>query len=128
MYPEDLRYTAEHEWIRLDGTVGTIGITSFAQDQLGDVVYVELPRSGDPVAQFKVFGVIDSVKASSDLYAPVTGTVIAVNEALATSPQLVNEQPYGNGWLLRVELANTAEYDGLLTAEQYQTHIATQAH
>ncbi|HEY3109532.1 MAG TPA: glycine cleavage system protein GcvH, partial [Chloroflexota bacterium] len=104
MYPEELKYTAEHEWIKVEGRRGRIGITTFAQDQLGDVVYVELPKVGSKVSQFAVFGVIDSVKASSDLYSPVTGTVAAVNESLSENPELVNSDPYGQGWMLEVEL------------------------
>lgn len=123
MYPQELKYTAEHEWIRIEGGRGRIGITSFAQDQLGDVVYVELPKVGATVKQFAVFGVIDSVKASSDLYSPVTGTVVRVNESLTTSPQLVNEDPYGAGWLIEVELALPDEVPGLMDAAAYQAGL-----
>src|SRR6476661_8593051 len=94
LFPEELKYTAEHEWIKVEGSRGRVGITTFAQDQLGDVVYVELPKVGSKVTQFTVFGVIDSVKASSDLYSPVTGTVAAVNGSLTESPDLVNKDPY----------------------------------
>ncbi|TAK23251.1 MAG: glycine cleavage system protein GcvH [Chloroflexota bacterium] len=123
MYPEELKYTAEHEWIRIENGRGRIGITSFAQDQLGDVVYVELPKVGATVKQFAVFGVIDSVKASSDLYSPVTGTVVGVNENLTTSPQFVNEDPYGAGWLIDVELALPDEVPGLMDAAAYQAGL-----
>ena len=125
MYPDDLKYTAEHEWIKVDGSRGRIGITTFAQDQLGDVVYVELPKVGSSVTQFAVFGVIDSVKASSDLYSPVTGTVVAVNDSLNDNPEQVNKDPYGAGWMLEVELAEPDQVDGLMTAEVYQAQLSS---
>lgn len=120
--PEELRYTAQHEWLREegDGTV-TVGITDHAQAELGDVVYVELPAVGDEVAQGASFGVIESVKAASDLYAPVSGAVTAVNDALEAAPQQVNEDPYGAGWLLKLNPARPAEEGGaLLTAAAYR--------
>lgn len=120
--PEELRYTAQHEWLREeeDGTV-TVGITDHAQAELGDVVYVELPAVGDEVAQGASFGVIESVKAASDLYAPVSGAVTAVNGALEAAPQQVNEDPYGAGWLLKLNPARPAEEGGaLLTAAAYR--------
>ena len=120
--PEKLRYTAQHEWLREegDGTV-TVGITDHAQAELGDVVYVELPAVGDEVAQGASFGVIESVKAASDLYAPVSGVVTAVNDALEAAPQQVNEDPYGAGWLLKLNPARPAEEGGtLLTAAAYR--------
>jgi glycine cleavage system H protein len=126
VYPDDLKYTAEHEWIKVEGSRGRIGITTFAQDQLGDVVYVELPKVGSSVTQFAVFGVIDSVKASSDLYSPVTGTVVAVNDSLNDNPEQVNKDPYGAGWMLEVELAEPSQVDGLMTAEAYQAQISSQ--
>jgi glycine cleavage system H protein len=122
VYPEELKYTAEHEWIKVEGRRGRIGITSFAQDQLGDVVYVELPKVGSNVTQFAVFGVIDSVKASSDLYSPVTGLVAAVNETLSDSPDLVNKDPYGQGWMLEVDLDDPSEVGKLMDAEAYKAH------
>ena len=125
MYPDELKYTAEHEWIKVEGGRGRIGITTFAQDQLGDVVYVELPKVGTAVTQFAVFGVIDSVKASSDLYSPVTGTVAASNDALRDSPDLVNRDPYGEGWMLEVELDNPAEVATLMDAAAYKAHTET---
>ena len=125
MYPEELRYTAEHEWVRVEGRRGRVGITTFAQDQLGDVVYVELPKVGAEVKQFAVFGVIDSVKASSDLYSPVSGTVAAVNEALSESPDLVNRDPYGQGWMLEIELDDPGEVDKLMDAAAYKAHAET---
>lgn len=125
VFPDDLKYTAEHEWIKTEGGKGRVGITSFAQDQLGDVVYVELPKVGSTVTQFAVFGVIDSVKASSDLYSPVTGRVVAVNGALEKQPELVNQSPYGEGWMIEVELAEPGQVDGLMTAAQYQAQLGT---
>lgn len=125
MYPDDLKYTAEHEWIKVEGGRGRIGITTFAQDQLGDVVYVELPKVGSSVTQFAVFGVIDSVKASSDLYSPVTGAVVAVNEGLNDNPELVNKDPYGQGWMIEVELADPGQVNDLMSAEIYRAHVST---
>ena len=127
-YPADLKYTAEHEWLKVEGNRGRIGITSFAQDQLGDVVYVELPKVGSKVTQFAVFGVIDSVKASSDLYSPVTGTVVAANEQLTNSPELVNKDPYGEGWMIDVELANPGEVAGLMDSAAYASHASSSGH
>jgi glycine cleavage system H protein len=124
-YPTDLKYTAEHEWIKVEGDRGRVGITDFAQDQLGDVVYVELPKVGTKVTQFAVFGVIDSVKASSDLYSPVTGEVVAVNEALTDSPELVNKEPYGSGWMIEVRLAEPAELGKLMDASAYENHVTS---
>ena len=124
-YPSELKYTAEHEWVRLDGNSARIGITAFAQDQLGDVVYVELPKVGAQVKQFTTFGVIDSVKASSDLYSPVTGEVVAVNDALVATPELVNKEPYGEGWMIEVRLADAAEVEKLMSAETYKAHTET---
>src|SRR5438874_11183494 len=125
VFPEELKYTAEHEWIKVDGRRGRIGITTFAQDQLGDVVYVELPKVGSKVTQFAVFGVIDSVKASSDLYSPVTGSVVAANEKLRDSPELVNKDPYGEGWMLEVELSAPSEVDGLMDNAGYASHASS---
>ncbi len=120
MYPNDLRYTREHEWIRVQGDRGIVGITTFAQDQLGDVVYVELPKVGSKVDQNKTFGVVESVKTASDLYAPVSGTVVDVNGKLVDSPDLVNSDPYGEGWMIVVELADPAQVGSLLSGEQYE--------
>ena len=125
MDPTDRRYTSEHEWVLLEGDTALVGITSFAQDQLGDVVYVELPKVGDKVEAMKPFGVIESVKTASDLFAPVTGTITEVNERVATEPQLVNDAPYQDGWLIRVKPDDPGDIDGLLTAEQYGEHVAS---
>jgi len=122
--PTDRRYTVEHEWVKLDGDLAVVGITSFAQDQLGDVVYVELPKVGDRVEAMKPFGVIESVKTASDLFAPVSGTIEEVNSALQDGPQLVNDAPYADGWLIKVRPDSPSDIDNLLTADQYADEIA----
>jgi glycine cleavage system H protein len=118
-YPDDLSYSKEHEWVRQDGSRATIGITSFAADELGDIVFVELPEVGATLSQFASFGVVESVKAVSDLYAPVSGEVVEVNEALRDSPELLNADPFGEGWIAKVELADRSELDALLDADAY---------
>jgi len=122
--PTDRRYTAEHEWVKLDGDIAVVGITSFAQDQLGDVVYVELPKPGARVEAMKPFGVIESVKTASDLFAPISGTVAEVNDTLMTEPQLVNDGPYEQGWLIRVTPDDPSDIETLMTAEQYADQVA----
>ena len=117
--PADRRYTAEHEWIKPEGEHYVVGITAFAQDQLGDIVYVELPKVGDRVEAGQTFGVIESVKTASDLYAPVSGEVVEVNSELVEQPQTVNDDPYERGWMIKVRAADSAAIDQLLTAEQY---------
>jgi len=117
--PADRRYTTEHEWIKVDGEHYVVGITAFAQDQLGDIVYVELPKVGDRVEAGSTFGVIESVKTASDLYAPVSGEVVEVNSTLVDQPQAVNDDPYQNGWMIKIKVADPTQVDGLLTAEQY---------
>ena len=117
--PKDLRYTIEHEWIRVNGSKAVIGITQFAQDQLGDVVFVEMPQPDTQITKENTFGVVESVKTVSDLYAPASGKVIAINTDLETQPELVNSEPYGKGWILEIELSDTKELDSLLTPEQY---------
>ena len=119
MDPEDRKYTKEHEWVKVEGDLALVGITDFAQDQLGDVVYVELPKVGDRVEMMKPFGVIESVKTASDLYAPVTGEVIEVNAQVVDEPQVVNDAPYQGGWLIKVRPDNPSEIEGLMTATQY---------
>jgi glycine cleavage system H protein len=119
MFPDDLRYSKEHEWVRVDGSVATIGITSYAADELGDIVFVELPAAGSALEQFSTFGVVESVKAVSDLFAPISGTVAETNQALADSPELHNTDPFGDGWIARVELADPAELDALMDAAAY---------
>ena len=117
--PADRRYTTEHEWIKPEGEHYVVGITAFAQDQLGDIVYVELPKVGDQVEAGKAFGVIESVKTASDLYAPVSGEVVAVNSELVDQPQSVNDDPYDAGWMIKIRPADSIELEKLLTAEQY---------
>jgi glycine cleavage system H protein len=117
--PADRRYTTEHEWIKPEGEHYVVGITAFAQDQLGDIVYVELPKVGDQVEAGKAFGVIESVKTASDLYAPVSGEVVAVNSELVDQPQSVNEDPYEAGWMIKIRPADSTQVEQLLTAEQY---------
>jgi glycine cleavage system H protein len=124
MVPGDLRYTKEHEWVRIDGDEAVIGITQYAADQLGDIVFVELPDVGRALGQAATFGVVESVKAVSDLFAPVTGEVTATNDALGATPEVVNTDPYGEGWLVRVRLADAAQMDGLLDAAAYEQLIA----
>ena len=122
--PDDLRYSKEHEWVRVDGSRATIGITSYAADELGDVVFVELPEVGATLSQFGTFGVVESVKAVSDLYAPISGEVVEVNEALRDSPELLNADAFGEGWIARVELSDTTELDGLMDAAAYTDETA----
>lgn len=122
--PSDRRYTREHEWVKVEDQVGTVGITDYAQDQLGDIVYVRLPEVGTQVRQMEPFGEIESVKAVSDLYAPVSGEVIEVNAALEERPELVNQSPYGEGWMVRVRLSDPSELDSLMTAEEYDRYTA----
>lgn len=124
MVPGDLRYTKEHEWIRIDGDEAVIGITQYAADQLGDIVFVELPDAGRALEQAATFGVVESVKAVSDLFAPVSGEVTGTNDALGATPEVVNKDPYGEGWLVRVRLADAAQVDGLLDAPAYEQLIA----
>ena len=123
-HPDDLRYSKEHEWVRVEGSYGTIGITSFASDELGDIVFVELPEVGARVAQFATFGVVESVKAVSDLYSPVSGSVMEVNDGLRDAPELLNTDPYGEGWIARVELSDPAELDSLMDADAYAAETA----
>src|SRR5919202_399454 len=121
--PDDRRYTTEHEWIKPDGEAYLVGITSFAQDQLGDIVYVELPKVGDRVQAGKAFGVIESVKTASDLYAPVSGEVIEVNSELVDQPQAVNDDPFDTGWMIKLRADDPSQLERLLTAEQYSEQI-----
>ncbi len=124
--PGDLRYTKEHEWLRIEGDTGTIGITDYAQDQLGDIVFVDLPEPGTAVEYMCKFGEIESVKAVSELFSPISGEVLGANAALADNPQLVNESPYDEGWMLRVRLTNPSELEQLLTAEQYDDFLVSE--
>lgn len=122
-YPQELKYSVEHEWIRVDGNVGTVGITAFAAEQIGDIVFVELPAVGDTLAATQAFGVIESVKAVSELFAPVSGTVLEVNDILGDAPETIASEPYGDGWLLKVELSDPAELDALMDAGAYEEMI-----
>ena len=124
MVPTELRYTKDHEWVRVDGDEATIGITEYAAGQLGDIVFVELPDAGKTLAQFATFGVVESVKAVSDLFAPVSGEVVATNDALTASPELVNGSPYSDGWMIRVKLSTPSEADDLLDGAAYEALIA----
>jgi glycine cleavage system H protein len=124
MVPGDLRYTKEHEWLRVDGDEAVVGITQFAADQLGDIVFVELPAAGKALDRHATFGVVESVKAVSDLFAPVAGEVTGANDALAGSPELVNSDPYGEGWMLRIRLADPAQVEGLLDAAAYEQLVS----
>jgi glycine cleavage system H protein len=119
MFPDDLRYSREHEWVRVDGSTATIGITSFAADELGDIVFVEAPEVGATLSQFATFGVVESVKAVSDLYAPISGRVVEVNADLSASPELLNSDPFGAGWIARVAIGDPAELDALLDSSAY---------
>ncbi len=122
-FPSDLRYTKDHEWIRVEGDEAVVGITDFAQRELGDIVFVDINTVGDEVAQDEVFGTVEAVKTVSDLFMPVTGTVLAVNEAIDGSPELVNQDPYGEGWLVRVKLSNPADVESLLSAADYEAQV-----
>jgi len=122
-YPEDLRYTGEHEWVRVEGDRVRVGITSYAQEALGDIVYVTLPEEGGQVQAGAACGEVESTKSVSDLYAPLSGTVVARNEALDGAPELVNSDPYGQGWMFELTLEDPSALEGLLTAEQYQEQL-----
>jgi glycine cleavage system H protein len=124
MVPTDLRYTKDHEWVRVEGDAATIGITAYAADQLGDIVFVELPDPGRSLDQFAAFGVVESVKAVSDLFAPVSGEVTEANPDLGRTPELVNSDPYGAGWMVKVRFTDQGQVDGLLDAEAYDALIA----
>ena len=122
--PPGLRYSKEHEWVAAEESVATVGITDHAQEQLGEIVYIELPSIGEKVSKDDPFGVVESVKAVSDVYAPVSGTVLEVNEDLAESPEVVNEDPYGDGWLIKVRVSDPADLDDLMDNEEYAQMIA----
>jgi glycine cleavage system H protein len=121
--PENLKYTNDHEWVQVDGDTGTVGITDYAQGELGDVVFVELPAVGKTVKQGETFGTIEAVKAVSDLFAPVSGSVVEVNKDLEKSPESVNKDPYGKGWMVKLRLSNPADLSSLLNAAAYKTHV-----
>ncbi|MBL7815088.1 MAG: glycine cleavage system protein GcvH [Saprospiraceae bacterium] len=119
-FPKDLKYTKEHEWVRLEGDIATIGITDHAQSELGDIVYVEVESVGETITANEVFGTVEAVKTTSELYMPVTGEVLEVNAILEDEPELVNSDPYGEGWIIKVKVANTADLDELLDATAYE--------
>jgi glycine cleavage system H protein len=127
VYPDDLKYTREHEWLRVSGSVATVGITHYAQGELGDIVYVELPRTGTAVVAGEPFGTVESVKAVSEIYAPVSGVVKEINGALESAPDAVNGDPYGAGWLIRIELAGAADEEGLMSAADYRKYLEDEA-
>ena len=126
MYPENFRYTKEHEWVRVDGDTAAIGITDHAQHELGDIVYVDLPKVGARLEQGKTLGSVESVKAVSDVYAPVSGEVTEINGALADAPEKLNEDPHGEAWLVKLKLANPAEVQNLMTAAEYQSYVGAE--
>jgi glycine cleavage system H protein len=126
-YPEDYRYTKEHEWVHLAGDTATVGITFHAQEELGDIVYVDLPKTGAKVDKGKSFGSVESVKAVSDIYAPVSGEVIEVNEGLATAPEKLNEDPHKAAWLIKVKVDGSADFNNLLSAADYESYIGAEA-
>ena len=123
MLPEDRKYSREHEWIKVDGNQGTVGITDYAQKQLGDVVYVELPETGSKVTAMEVFGNIESVKAVSELFSPVSGEVVEINQKVVDAPELVNGDPHGDAWLIVVKLDDASELDKLMSAAEYQEYL-----
>ncbi|HTR81399.1 MAG TPA: glycine cleavage system protein GcvH [Bacteroidota bacterium] len=123
-FPENLRYTKNHEWVRIEGTAGYIGITDYAQGELGDIVFVELPEAGKKVESGQAFGTVEAVKAVSDLFSPVTGEVLSVNKKIHDSPELVNKEPYDQGWMIKVNIEKPAELDTLLGVEAYKKLIA----
>ncbi|MDX2153517.1 MAG: glycine cleavage system protein GcvH [Bryobacteraceae bacterium] len=125
MYPENYRYTKEHEWVSVDGDTGTVGITHHAQSELGDIVYVDLPKVGAAVEKGATFGSVESVKAVSDIYAPISGEVVEVNGALSEKPETLNEDPHGSGWLVKIRLRNPEEIKQLMAAADYQSYVGS---
>ena len=125
-FPKELRYSSEHEWVAVENGIATVGISDYAQEQLGDVVYMELPAVDDEVIKDDAFGVVESVKAVSDIYAPVSGRVIEINAGLPESPEVINEDPYGDGWMIKVKMSDITELDDLMTAEQYEAFLTSQ--
>lgn len=126
-YPEDCLYSKEHEWLRVDGKTGTVGITDYAQKQLGDVVFVELPKVGDHFDLNESFGTVESVKAVSEIYCPVAGEVLEINEAVVNTPEMLNNDPHGDAWLIEIKIENTAELKELMSAEEYDEYIREEA-
>ena len=122
-FPEGLKYSKEHEWVSVEENIAMVGVTDYAQDELGDIVYVELPKVGDKVTKDDPFASVESVKAVSDIYAPVSGTVVEVNDDLAESPEMINEDPYGDAWMIRIEMSDPEELDDLLSPEEYAQYV-----
>ena len=125
-YPGNYKYTKEHEWVHVEGEIGTVGITHHAQSELGDIVFVELPKPGSKISKGETFGSVESVKAVSDIYSPVSGEVTEVNEALSSNPEKLNEDPHGNAWLAKVKLSAPGEINGLLSAADYEKYISAE--
>mgnify|MGYP001227474458 FL=1 len=123
MYPENLKYSEEHEWLKKNNGVATIGITSFAVESLGDIVFIELPQVGAEITQFSTFGEVESVKAASEIYSPISGKIIEINEKLETEPELLNNSPFEDGWLIKVEIADNSEFEKLMSAKEYETFV-----
>lgn len=126
-FPDDLKYSREHEWVLVEGSIATVGISAFAESQLGDVVFLELPAVGDSVAKDEAMGVVESVKAVSDVYSPISGTVVEFNDDLPENTELVNDDPYGDGWMIKIEMSDPTDLDDLMDAEEYQKFIAESA-
>jgi glycine cleavage system H protein len=126
MYPENYRYSKEHEWVRLEGDIGTVGITFHAQKELGDIVYADLPKPGTLVERGKAMGSVESVKAVSEIYSPVSGQVVEVNETLATAPEKLNQDPHGEAWLVKIKVSAPSEIDALLSAADYQSYVGAE--
>ncbi len=126
--PTDLKYSKEHEWVKVDGDIAVVGVTDFAQQQLTDIVFVELPEKGKKVEQNKQLAVIESVKSVSDVFSPVSGEVVEVNEKLKDNPETINKEPYGEGWIARVKLEDKGQLDGLMSAEDYENFTKTEKH
>jgi glycine cleavage system H protein len=122
-FPEDLKFSKEHEWVRISGNIATIGVSDYAQDQLGEVVFVELPDEGEEFEKDDAFGVIESVKSVNDIYAPLSGRIVDVNDPVVDSPEIVNEDPYGEGWLVKIELSDPKELGELMSAKDYEAYI-----
>ena len=123
-FPEDVKYSKEHEWVLVEGNVATVGITDYAQEQLGDIVFVELPAVGDKVSKEDAFGVVESVKAVNDIYAPVSGKVLEVNDDLPDNPEIINEDPYGDGWMIKIEMNDAEDLEDLMSAAEYEEYVA----
>ena len=123
-FPDNLKYTREHEWVRIEEEDVVVGITDYAQDQLGDIVFIELPNEGDEISKDEDFGTIESVKAVSDIYAPVSGEVVEVNDALPESPEIINDDPYGEAWMVRIHMSDPSELDELMSVDEYEEYVA----